>query len=421
MGRDGQRMSMTGPLGPWVATLSLAVAIVVTACGGSSTGGSGGSNGGVSEVKIGVPLSLTGAGAFAGSQMKKAMDLAFSDENQALKLKGLSLSPVYADDRSDQPTGIDVTNQLALQDQVSAIVGYTASNICQAALPIANKDKVPTINSDCVVSNVVPIGPYIYRVAEPLDPALSLLAAKFASAQRLHTVAGIYLQQNPSTVETEKVFMNAFQKSGVKIGPEEAVQSQSASNFSSQLTRIAAAKPDALVVAVLGGQAGQVMLQARQVGLTVPFLGEQNVGSFAVVQVAAQAAVGTYFATYWNPTGGPAVNKKFISEFRARYKADPDTFAANGYAGVQLISAAVAKAGRPGSGGVIAYREKLRSALNSLGRIQSIYGDGTLEMVGRAGISGGVLVELKAGNPPVPTVFGTVAASDVSDGIKKLA
>jgi branched-chain amino acid transport system substrate-binding protein len=374
------------------------------------------------EIKVGVPLSLTGAGAFAGSQMKKAMELGFEDENVKLKAKGLKLVPVYVDDRSDQPTGIDVTTQLGTVEQVNAIVGYTASNICLAALPIANKLKVPTINADCVVSGLLQIGPYIFRVAEPLGPALEILADKAVALLNLKTVAGIYTQQNPATLDTERIFMTAFQKAGVKVVDEEAVSSQGASNFSSQLTRIAAAKPDALVVAVLGGQAGQVMLQARQVGLNVPFLGEQNLGSYAVVQVAGQAAVGARFATYWNPSGGTPLNDTFIKEFKARYNGDPDTFAANGYAGVEVMSAAVAKAGKPGTGGVLAYRESIKTALNSLGKLPSIYGDGTILMSNRAVVSGAVLVELKQGDKgPVTSVIATIPASQLTDGILKLA
>ncbi len=417
------RLSVARGSGRVVRIGVLVLALIVTACSGGQTAPSGpGSAAPMTEVKIGVPLSLTGSGAFAGSQMKKAMEIGFADENENLKAKGLQLTPVYVDDRTDQPTGIDVTNQLAAQEQVAAIVGYTASNICQAALPVANKAKVPTINADCVVSGLLAMGPYIYRTAEPLGPALELLAAKMVPLLNLKTVAGIYNQDNPSFAETEKIFMTTFQNAGVKVVDEEAMPSGTASNFTSQLTRIAAAKPDALVVAVLGGQAGQVMLQARQVGLTVPFFGEQNVGSYAVLQVAGDAAIGTRFATYWNPNGGSPANDKFIKAFRAKYNADPDTFAANGYASVQVISAAVAKAGKPGSGGVAAYRESLKTALSGLGKIPSIYGDGSLEMIDRAAISAAVLVELKKGDKgPATNVILTIPASELVAGIKKLA
>src|SRR3954468_15685871 len=84
------------------------------------------------EVKIGVPLSLSGSVAFAGTKMKDAMDLAFDEVNKSNYLGQIKLVPVYADDRSSQPQGISVTQQLALRERVAAIVSYTASNICQA-------------------------------------------------------------------------------------------------------------------------------------------------------------------------------------------------------------------------------------------------------------------------------------------------
>ena len=90
------------------------------------------------QIKVGVPLSLTGPIAFAGTKMRDAMELAFEEINSTGYLGATRLIPVWADDRSSQPQAISVTQQLIQRDNVSAIVGYTASNICLAALPVAH-------------------------------------------------------------------------------------------------------------------------------------------------------------------------------------------------------------------------------------------------------------------------------------------
>jgi branched-chain amino acid transport system substrate-binding protein len=397
------------------AVLIAAALGTVAGCGGSDGGSGASASGGdgPTTVKIGVPLSLSGPVAFAGVQMQKAMKLGFEDANASLKDLGVTLEPVFADDKSDQPTAIDVTRRLAQQDQVAAIAGYTASNICQAALPVAQQLKVPTLNADCVIPDLVKTGDYIFRSAEPLDPALLLMASQLKPKLGIQQFASITTQENPASVNTAKVLADGFTQAGASSVDAESVRSAGTTNFRSELTRIASKNPEALIVAVLGGQAGQVMVQARQSGLDVPFIGEQNLGSSSVTDIAGKSAANTYFATYWNPTGGTPSNEKFIKAFRSRYNSEPDTFAANGYAAVEVIAAAVRKAGKPGDD-VNGYREKLKTALTNLGKVDSIYGDGTLTMENRAARMGAVVVKLNAAGKGVePEVITTIPAQDV--------
>lgn len=398
-----------------VPAMAAAAAVLAAGCGASGSSGTGGGSASTT-VKIGVPLSLSGPVAFAGVQMQKAMKLAFADANAKMKASGVTLEPIYVDDKSDQPTAIDVTQRLAQQDQVAAITGYTAGNICQAALPVAQKLKVPSINADCVTPKLVQIGDYIFRTAQPLDPALRLMVQSLAPKLGLKTAASITLQENPSTVNIGQVMGAALSAAGVNGVDKESVQSGTTANFASELTRIASKHPDALVVSVLGGQAGQVMVQARQNGLNAPLLGEQNLGSSTVTQVAGAAAANTYFSTYWNPLGGSAANKAFIQAFRASYKAQPDTFAANGYAAVQVIAQAVEKAGKP-SGDIQAYRDKLKSILANLGKVDSIMGTGSLTMANRAAHMDAVVVHLvRNGKSVKPEIVQQLPAGKVFAG-----
>jgi branched-chain amino acid transport system substrate-binding protein len=399
-----------------VVAVSGALGLAVAGCGSGTSSSAKTNSAGQTVVKVGVPLSLSGPVAFAGVQMQKAMKLGFKDANASLAASGIKLEPVFADDKSDQPTSIDVTRRLVQQDKVAVIAGYTASNICQAALPVAQQLKVPALNADCVIPDIVKMGDYIFRTAQPLDPALSLMTTKVAPQLGLKSSASLVLKENPGAVNAAKIMSAGLAKAGAPITDAESVRTADTTNFRSELTRIASKKPGALVIAVLGGQAGQVMVQARQSGLDVPFIGEQNLGASSVIEIAGKAAANTYFATYWNPTGGTPKNDKFIKDFKAAYNAEPDTFAANGYAAVETIAAAVKKAGKP-SGDAQSYREKLKETLGNLGEIESIYGDGKLTMKDRAATMGAIIVKLNAsGNTVTPEVIDTIPGDQVFAG-----
>lgn len=320
------------------------------------------------EIKIGVPLSLTGPVAFAGTKMKDAMDLAFDEVNSSNFLGTMKLVPVYADDMSSQPQGISVTQQLALRDQVSAIVGYTASNICLAALPVAQELKVPTLQGDCVVPGLNEIGEYVYNAVRPSDSFVEQLIAKVTPQKQIKTAAILYQRENPVFVHLLDVVTAAFEAQGVQIVATEAITSGADADFSAQLTNIAAGKPDALAILLLGGQVGPAMVQARQAGLeNTLFLGEQNFDSAEVRRVAGEAANGSLYPSHWFASSPLPANQEFVDAYRSRYDRDPDTFSANGYNAVWMMAQIVKKAG---SGD----REAIRQAMETIGEMETIFG-----------------------------------------------
>jgi branched-chain amino acid transport system substrate-binding protein len=320
------------------------------------------------EIKIGVPLSLSGPVAFAGTKMKDAMDLAFEEVNSSGYLGSMKLVPVYADDRSSQPQGISVTQQLALRDRVSAIVGYTASNICQASLPVAQELKVPALQGDCVVPGLNKIGEYVYNAVRPSDSFVEQLIAKIVPERQIKTAAILYQRENPVFSNLQGVVSRAFEKHGVKIVASEAVTSGAEADFSAQLTNIAGAKPDVLTILLLGGQVGPAMVQARQAGLEKTiFLGEQNFDSVEVRRVAGPAAEGSVYPSHWFADSPVEQNAKFVKAYKERYKRDADTFSANGYNSVWLMAQIVKKAG---SGD----REAIRKAMEANVEMDTIFG-----------------------------------------------
>ncbi len=320
------------------------------------------------QVKVGVPLSLTGPVAFAGTKMRDAMELAFEEINNTGYLGTTKLIPVWADDRSSQPQGISVTQQLVQRDGVSAIVGYTASNICLAALPVAQELKVPALNADCVVPGLDKIGNYVYNAVRPTDAYVSQLINRLVPARQVKTAAILVLRENPVFTNLQSVAQRAFEESGVKVVTTETVTSGGDADFSAQLTNIAGKKPDVLVILLLGGQVGPAMVQARRAGMeNTIFLGEQNFDSTEVRRIAGPNAEGSYYPSHWYADSPVPRNVAYVKAYRQRYNRDPDTFATNGYNAVWLMAQIIKKAG---SGD----REAIRAAMEPIGEMDTVFG-----------------------------------------------
>ena len=320
------------------------------------------------EIKVGVPLSISGPVAFAGTKMKDAMQLAFDEINSQHFLGANTLSPVFADDQSSQPQAISVTRQLALRDRVSAIVGYTASNICQAALPVAQELKVPTLQADCVVPGLDDVGDYVYSAVRPSVGYVEALIDKLVPARNVKTVAILYQRENPVFSNLAGVAQKRFEKDGAQVVDMEVATSGADADFSAQMTKAQAKNPDVLLILLLGGQVGPAMIQARQAGMTKTiFLGEQNFDTVDVRKVAGPDAGNSYYPSHWYAGSPVPQNVAFVKAFKERYKYEPDTFSTNGYNAVWLMAQIIKKAG---SGD----REAIKAAMGSVGTMFTPFG-----------------------------------------------
>ncbi|HRX04845.1 MAG TPA: ABC transporter substrate-binding protein, partial [Anaerolineae bacterium] len=116
-------------------------------------------------------------------------------------------------------------------------------------------------------------------------------------------------------------------------------------DFSAQLTKIAALEPEALIVSALAEEAANIMIQARQLGLDVPIIGGNGFNSPKLAEIAGPAAEGAISGAAWN-IGNPAPeNQAFVDAYRAAYGGDPDQFAAQAYTATWLMATAIKNAG----------------------------------------------------------------------------
>jgi len=314
------------------------------------------------------------------------MELSFDLLNE--ELDEFQVEPVFTDDRSDQATAIDVTTRLIERDQVAAIVGYTASNICQAALPVAQELQVPTVQSDCVVPGLVDIGNYIFSSVVPYDNFVTDMIEQLAGNESLGLKkAGIiYLQENPVFQNMKDVTEKAFIANGIEVVGIEAVPSGNDADFSAQLTNLANKDVDVLAVLLLGGQSGPAIVQARQAGMTDTIIvGEQNLNSGEVLRIAGTDAENTFFPAHWTQLSVFDRNQEYITAYTDRFGEEPDVFATNGYMGVQVLGEALKAVGpRSNFGSIQEYRDAIRDGLDGLGDMDTVFGSGTMSMKDRS-------------------------------------
>ncbi|HEY4067501.1 MAG TPA: ABC transporter substrate-binding protein, partial [Burkholderiaceae bacterium] len=132
-------------------------------------------------------------------------------------------------------------------------------------------------------------------------------------------------------------------------------------DFKAQLTKIKASNPDAIVLSALIAEGAPIMVQARQLGINLPFIGGNGMNSVKIFDLAKDKSDNLWVGSPWALGSQTKENQHFVVAYTQKYKAAPDQFSAQAYDAMYIVSKALAK--MKISGTLEADRQALRDAL----------------------------------------------------------
>jgi branched-chain amino acid transport system substrate-binding protein len=313
------------------------------------------------DIKLGVAEALSGGAAQYGVAIRNGFQLAADEINAAGGINGNKLSLVVEDEQGKKEEAINVFKKLIFQDKVLMAFGPTLSNSAQAADPIAQAGKTVAFGTSNTADGITSIGNYVFRnsVTEAdVLPATLKMAMDKAGVKK---VAVLYGNDDVFTKSGYDNFKKALDDLKVPVTTTETFAKGDV-DFKAQLTKIKGTNPDAIVLSALLAEGGPIMVQARQIGLNVPFIGGNGMNSVKIFDLAPGAASNDlWIGSPWSIENPAAENTKFIAAYKAKYNAAPDQFAAQAYDAMHIVAEALKKTKL--SGDLTADRAALREAL----------------------------------------------------------
>jgi branched-chain amino acid transport system substrate-binding protein len=294
-------------------------------------------------IRIGEYYPLTGELATFGQSGKKGIELAQEEINKAGGLLGKRVEIIVEDDRGLQQEAKSVVQKLIDKDKVVAVLGESASTNSIAGGQVCQSKGIPMITPSSTNPQVTQIGDCIFRVCF-LDDFQGEVMARFASnTLKAKKVAIFYDKSNDYSVGLSKFFRQAFEKLGGEIVAEEAYQSTD-SDFSSQITNIAAKKPDAIYVPGYYTQVGQIAQQARRIGIKAPLLGGDGWDSPILTEIGKEDINGSYFSNHYTIDDPDPNVQKFVNSYKAKHGQTPDAVAALAYDAARILFDSIKRA-----------------------------------------------------------------------------
>jgi branched-chain amino acid transport system substrate-binding protein len=322
-------------------TAMAAACALVLAAGGCKKGGGSGKD----TIPIGFFGAMTGQQATFGTSDQEGVDLAVEQINAAGGVLGKKINIISGDDQSNPTQAATVVEKLINRDQVVALIGEVASSNSLAAAPIAQQAKIPMLSPASTNVGVTQVGDYIFRACF-IDPFQGSVMAKFA-VNDLHkkNFAVLYDVNSDYSKGLRDAFVKAAKELGGRI-VETSAYSQTDSDFKAQLTKIKNANPDAIYVPGYYTQVGQIVRQARDLGITVPLMGGDGWDSEQTFAIAGPGVAGCYFTNHYSPDEKRPAVGKFVEAYKKKYNGKtPDAMAILGYDAMRLMADAIKRAG----------------------------------------------------------------------------
>lgn len=322
----------------WAAAL-LVGAAVVSGCHRASVSPTAGK-----VIKIGSLNSMTGEESTFGHSCDSGIRLATEQQNAKGGLLGEKIKIITADSESSPSKAQLAVLNLLDNDHVVAVLGDVASSNTKAAAPRCQKARIPLITPASTNPSILRGDNYCFRTCFT-DTTQGRWIARFARHD-LHVTRAALLVDTKEAYSTglSRVIRRTFTALGGKIVVAPSYQSGD-TNFQTQLTQIKAAHVQLVFLPGYYGDVTTILQQARELKISVPFIGGDGWDSQKTLQIGGKAVDGCYFTNHYDPSDPAPRVQKFVKAYQARYHGQtPDAMAVLGYDAADLLFAAIKRA-----------------------------------------------------------------------------
>ncbi|SHK17886.1 branched-chain amino acid transport system substrate-binding protein [Roseomonas rosea] len=298
------------------------------------------------EIRIAMAGPLTGDQATIGEQMRRGAEMAVADLNAAGGVLGRRVTLVLEDDACDPRQAVAVANRLVAR-QVAFVVGHYCSATSIAASDVYNDAGIPQVSPGSTNPRYTERGlPNVFRVCGRDDQQAAVAAEYVARQFPGRTVAITNDLTSPGVT-----LGDVFQATLNRLGTREALRAQitkGETDYNAIVTRLKQANVQVLYHAAYHREAALLLRQARDQGLNLQLISNDDLNVRDFWSIAGNTAEGSLFTFEADPSRTPAG-----AEIARRFQAtnfDPSGYTLYSYAAVQIFaqSATAANNAQPG-------------------------------------------------------------------------
>ena len=266
-------------------------------------------------VKIGVSLPLTGSdNSIWGKNALNGINIAIDEVNQ-LNTK-YKYEFIIEDSKSDKNVAVSNLNKFISLYNIKYCVVDMVSDIVLSMAPIAEKNKVIILSPGASASAITQAGDYVFR-NWPSDVFQAETQAKVIS-EVLGWKRIAILSRSDSYGKGLSEELKKDLNSNVQIVYEQYFN-EDINDYKTFLYKIKKVNCDGIYLPVYPQQVSQILVQARQLGLTQNFIGTESFEDYNIIKQARDASEGLLYTFPEEPLSDNKVANTFREKYTKKY------------------------------------------------------------------------------------------------------
>src|SRR5947209_9139957 len=289
-------------------------------------------------IKIGFVSTFSGPTAAIGNDMRNSFELAL--DHMGRKMGGLPVEVIYEDDGQKPDVGKQKTEKLIQSDKVDFIAGYIWSNVLLASLKPIVDSKTVTIVTNAGPSQLAGelCSPYVFSTSwqneqtpQAMGEYMNQKGVKSVFLIGPNYAAGKDMLAGVASTFKGQVLGQVFTK-----WPDQL-------DFSAELSKARAAKPDAIFVFYPGAAGIQFLTQSAMTGIKgqIPLYTAFTIDETTLPR-QGELALGVPGAQEWVNDLPNEQNKRYVADYIKKYNGTrPSFYGAQSYDAAYLIDSAL--------------------------------------------------------------------------------
>lgn len=236
---------------------------------------------------------LTGPGAQYGQAYKNSIEILRDKVNAEGGIDGHMIEVDFFDDKQDPKETLNVANLIIADGGYIAVIGSQTSSCSMAAAPVLQRAGIPMIAPHASHSDYAKTGDYCFSLQMPNSYEARVQhewAIDYFGAKK----AAIIYSNDDWGLQNLDAATAACENKGIELVAAETFIAGQTKDFSPIITKVKAAEPDYIYLAVLYSDACLLIPQMKMLDLNCQLVGTNTLYKTEFIDVVGEDAEGIY-------------------------------------------------------------------------------------------------------------------------------
>jgi len=290
-----------------------------------------------------IVIEVSGNGAVSGTNFRDGALMAIDEINAKGGILKRRINAPVSDTQSN--AGISRAQvQKAIDGDPYVILGPVFSGSVKVNMILAQQAEIPQMTG-AEAGEITQMGnDYIFRTSFGQQASMPKMAAFVANGLKAKSIAFLWVN-NDYGKGGRDVFLKEMAARNVKVVADVSTESGQV-DFAADIVKMKASNADALFIYTNEEECARVLREARKQGVKQPIIGETNVVSQKVIELAGDTANGVKGHVGLTADAPIKAVQEFRDKFQKRYKYLPDHNGIKGYTAVYAVKYATEKLGK---------------------------------------------------------------------------